>query len=155
MLATVELSLFDEVADVLTGLVPRPLGRLRYRSRSGGIKVWFEDETPPREHYEAQFISRHHVPEATQSVLEVGFHAEHPSAADNDAVADRLRAAGARWRPQLGDPAVLGEFLGRAGWRRLSETWPDPDPDVPELALEVALRLTDYITALEPIRRAH
>ena len=149
-----ELSLFDEVADALCGLVPRQLGVLRYRARRYGIKVWFDDETPPREHYEAQVISRDHVEEATVAVLEVGFHAEHPQEADNDAVTAHLLATEPQWRPQIGDEPIVAHFLGRASWRRLSETWPDPDLDDAELALEIAARLTDYILAIEPIRRA-
>ena len=45
--------------------------------------------------------------------------------------------------------------LGRAAnWRRVSETWIDPDLGDPELAFEIAARLTDYISAIEPARRA-
>jgi hypothetical protein len=154
MLWPMELSVFDEVADALRGLVPRQFGRLRYRARRFGIKVWFEDEIAPREHYEAQVISGDHVQEVVATALEVGFHAEHPVDADNDAVAAHLLASEPQWRPQIGDEAVLAPFLGRSGWRRLSETWPDPDLAAVELPLEVAARLTDYVIALEPIRRA-
>ena len=49
---------------------------------------------------------------------------------------------------------VAGPFLGsRDDWRRISETWPDPDLGEEDLAFELAARLTDYITALEPILR--
>ena len=49
--------------------------------------------------------------------------------------------------------AVVGPFLGRAkSWQRVSETWPDPDLGDPELAIEVAAQLADYISALEPAR---
>jgi hypothetical protein len=146
--------MFDEVADAISGLVPRPLGRLRYRARRFGIKVWFDDDAPPREHYEAQMISCDHVPNATVSALEVGFHAEHPDDRENEAVISRLLAAEDRWRPQLGAEAVVGVFLGRDGWRRVSEAWPDPDLDSAELAFEVAIRLTDYVMAIEPVRRS-
>ncbi len=145
--------MFDEVADALRGLVPRELGQLHYRARRFGIKVWFDDETPPREHFEAQIVSRDHVAEATVAALEVGFHAEHPQDADNEAVTAHLLAAEPQWRPQIGDEAKVAPFLGRQGWRRLSETWPDPDLDAAELPLAVAARLTDYIIAIEPIRR--
>ena len=148
-----ELSLFDEVADALQGLVPRELGQLRYRARRFGIKVWFDEETPPREHYEAQVISADHVDEAAATALEVGFHAEHPQESDNEAVAAHLLAAERLWRPQIGDEATIGPFLGRNGWRRLSEVWPDPDLDAAEVVFEVAVRLTDYILAVEPVRR--
>jgi hypothetical protein len=149
-----ELSVFDVVADALGGLVPRELGQLRYRARRYGIKVWFDDETPPREHYEAQVIGPNLVEDATGTALEVGFHAEYPVAGDNDAVIARLLEAELRWRPQLGEDAVAGPFLGREGWRRISETWPDPDLAAGDLAFEVAARLTEYVTALEPLRRS-
>ncbi len=153
MLALMEPSSFTDVADGLRGLVPRELGQLRYRIRRFGIKVWFDAEAPSREHYEAQVISRDHLQEATMAVLEVGFHAEHPQEADNEAVITHLVASEPRWRPQIGDEAKVAPFLGRQGWRRLSETWPDPDLDAAELPLAVAARLTDYIIAIEPIRR--
>jgi hypothetical protein len=148
-----ELSLFDEVADALRGLVPRELGRLRSRARRYGIKVWFDDEAPPREHYEAQVIGPDNAEGATVLALEVGFHAEHPQEADNDAVTAHLLAAEPQWRTEIGDEAIAAPFLGRQGWRRLSEIWPDPNLDDAELALAVAARLTDYIIAIEPIRR--
>jgi hypothetical protein len=154
MLDRMELSRFDEVADALQGLVPRELGQLRYRARRFGIKVWFDAETPPSEHYEAQVISRDHVAEALVTALEVGFHSEHPQESANEAVATHLLATETQWRPRIGDEACVGPFLGRNGWRRLSETWPDPDLDDGELAFEVAARLTDYIVAIEPVRRA-
>ena len=50
---------------------------------------------------------------------------------------------------------MAGEFIDdRHGWQRLSETWPDPDLGDPDLPFELATRLTDYITALEPLRDA-
>jgi hypothetical protein len=53
----------------------------------------------------------------------------------------------------LGEGAVAGEFIDdRHGWQRVSETWPDPDLGDPDLAMELAARLTDYISALEPLR---
>ena len=59
-----------------------------------------------------------------------------------------------RWRKTLGQEAVAGEFIGdRHGWQRVSETWPDPDLGDPDLAMELAARLTDYISVLEPLRR--
>jgi hypothetical protein len=149
-----ELSTFDLVADAMGGLVPRELGGLRYRVRRLGIKVWFDDETPPREHYEAQIISRDHVAEAGTAAIEIGFHAEHAFEADNEAVIAHLLATESGWRPQIGTEAVAGAFLGRNSWRRLSETWPDPDLDDVEVAFEVAARLSDYIIALESVRRA-
>ena len=43
----------------------------------------------------------------------------------------------------------MGAFLGRQdAWRRVSETWPDPDLGAPDLGFEIAARLVDYIAAL-------
>ena len=63
-----------------------------------------------------------------------------------------LLAAAAAWGDELGPDAVAGDFLGRSGWQRVSETWPDPDLSDPELCFEVADRLASYITVLEPVR---
>jgi hypothetical protein len=151
-----ELPLFEEVAEVLRGLVPRDLGALRARARRYGIKVWLDGapDRAPREHYEAQVIGKREVPGAKVLALEIGFHAEHPDSAMNDVVLSELAGAEKAWRRELGAEAVAGPFLGRADvWRRVSETWPDPDLSDPDLAFEIGSRLTDYITALEPVRR--
>jgi hypothetical protein len=149
------MELFDEVGEVLRGALPRDLGPLRLRARRYGIKAWFGDaDTPAREHYEAQVIGADHVDGASVLALEVGFHAEHAKPALNDAVLARLLDDEARWRPALGPEAQSGPFLGRPDvWRRVSETWPDPDLSGDDLPVEVAVRLADYITALEPARR--
>jgi hypothetical protein len=150
----VELSLFDEVADALRGMVPPELGDFRHRARRYGIKIWFGPERPLREHYEAQVIAADNVEDATVLALEVGFHAEHPEVADNEKVIAHLLGCEDRWRPMIGEEAVVGPFLGRPDvWRRVSETWPDPDLSDADLAFELAARLTDYLTALEPVRR--
>lgn len=148
-----DLQLFDEVAEALRGLAADDLGTLRTKHHRYGIKVWFGPATPTREHYEAQVIGARHVPGATVLAIEVGFHAEHPDPAENERVLARLKAGEAGWRKALGDPAVAGAFIDdRRGWQRLSETWPDPDLGDPDLPLELATRLTDYITVLEPLR---
>jgi hypothetical protein len=150
-----ELPLFDEVAEAVRALVPRDLGDLHCRSRRYGVKVWFGGgaSRPGREHYEAQVIGAREVADARVLAIEVGFHAEHPDAALNDAVIARLVADERTWRKDVGKEAVVGPFLGRADtWRRISETWPDPDLSDPDLPFEVGARLTDYITALEPRR---
>ena len=91
---------------------------------------------------------------ASVLAIEVGFHAEHPNADENDAVIAHLLAHEKRWRRAVGKEAQVGEFLGRRdNWRRVSETWPDPDLSDGGLVIELATRLTDYITALEPVRR--
>ena len=150
-----QVSLFDGVADVLRGMVPVELGELRCPAHRYGIKSWFGGDKPAREHYEAQVIAPRYVPDASVVAVEIGFHAEHPRLADNEAVLARLLAAERKWRRRLGREAEGGPFLGPAdGWRRLSETWADPDLSSPDLPFEVAARLTDYITLLEPFRRA-
>jgi len=149
-----EESLFEDVADAIRGMVPGDLGTPHCTYRRYGIKVWFGVDKAPREHYEAQVIGPDHSSEATILALEVGFHSEHPKEADNEAVISSLLGSERSWRRQLGQDAVVGGFLGRAQhWRRVSEVWPDPDLSDPELIFEVAARLTDYLTTLEPHRR--
>ncbi|MGZ8751404.1 MAG: hypothetical protein ACXW1S_00345 [Acidimicrobiia bacterium] len=148
-----EPSLFDDVADALRGMMPSDLGALQLRARRYGIKVWFGPEAPPREHYEAQVIGADAVDEARVLAIEVGFHAEHPKRAENQRVVAHLLEHERGWRRIVGDEAFAGPFLGRAdSWQRVSETWPDPDLSDPELVLELAARLVDYATALEPAR---
>jgi hypothetical protein len=136
-------------------LMSPDLGLVRFKAHRYGVKLWFNSDAAPREHYEAQVVGAKHVPDATVLALEVGFHAEHSKAQENDAVLDRLRASERSWRKILGADAVAGPFLGRPDqWRRVSETWPDPDLGDDDLCMEVALRVTEYMTALEPALRA-
>ena len=146
-----QLHLFEQVADGLHSLVPPELEPWHQRNHRYGIKVWFGDGgKPAREHYEAQVVGAKHVPDATVLAIEVGFHAEHPSASDNQAVLRRMLAVEKRWRRRLGDEVVAGGFLGTdRHWIRVSETWPDPDLSDPDLPFEVAARLTDYIVVLQ------
>ena len=147
------MELFEEVCEALRGLVPPELGTFRHKTHRYGTKIWFGPATPSKEHYEAQVVGARDVPEAEVVAVEIGFHSEHPKDADNDAVLAALLAVEAEWRPVLGEEAVAGVFLGRADhWRRISETWPDPDLDDPELGTELAVRLLDYIEAVEPLR---
>ena len=148
-----DLQLFDEVGEVLRGLLPEELGPVRTKHHRYGIKVWFGPATPTREHYEAQVIGAKHVAEASVLAIEVGFHAEHRDPAENERAVARVLAGEKRWRKVLGAEAVAGPFIDdRHGWRRVSETWADPDLGDPGLAMELAARLTDYVTALEPLR---
>ena len=148
------MELFEEVCEALRGLVPPELGTLRHKTHRYGTKIWFGPETPPKEHYEAQVVGARDVPEAEVLAIEVGFHSEYPKPAENDEVLAALLAVEGEWRPDLGDEAVADVFIGRAEhWRRISETWPDPNLDDPELGTELAMRLLDYIEALEPRRR--
>ena len=148
-----ELGLFDEVGEVLRRLVPPELGVLRCKHHRYGIKVWFGPVKATREHYEAQVIGAQHVAEATVLAIEVGYHAEHRDPADNDRALATLVGQDKRWRKTVGREAVAGAFIDdRHGWTRVSETWPDPDLGDPDLPMELATRLADYITALEPLR---
>jgi hypothetical protein len=150
----VELFLFDEVAEVMHGLVPRELGHLHCRPRRYGLKAWFGPANPTPEHYEAQVIAAGHVDDARTLALEVGFHAEHREVARNDGALAALLGKEKQWRRVLGQEAVAGPFIGRPDqWRRVSETWADPDLSDPELPVELGTRLTDYVIALEPVLR--
>lgn len=147
------MELFDEVGEALRALVPPELGVVRTRHHRYGIKVWFGADKPPREHYEAQVIGAKHVPEASVLAIEVGFHAEHRDPAENERAIARLRSGEKAWRKHLGHDVVAGAFIDdRQGWQRVSETWADPDLGDPDLAMELAARLTDYVTTLEPLR---
>jgi hypothetical protein len=148
----VELGLFEQVADALGGMVPAELGTLHTAARRWGIKVWLDAPDCPREHYEAQVIGAKHVPEASVLALEVGFHAEHPDEAANEAAVAPLVAHQAQLRDALDGEAVIGPFLGRRSWRRASETWVDPDLADPELCFELADRLATYVAVIEPLR---
>jgi hypothetical protein len=151
---TVELLLFDEVGEALRSLAPPELGEHHHRAHRYGVKVWFGPANPPREHYEAQVVGADVDDAAKVLAIEVGFHCEYPKVADNDAVIAHLMANERRWRRAVGKEAQVGGFLGRPDvWRRVSETWPDPDLGDAALVMELALRLTDYITALEPVRQ--
>jgi hypothetical protein len=138
---------FDEVREAVMGSVASALGRPRSSVHRGGLKVWFGESK--REHYEAQLIRLD-----DQVVLEVGFHAEHAKPAENDTATAVLAASEPVWRPALGSEPVIGPFLGRPGWSRVSETWPAPDLEDVDEVIEVAARLAEYINALEPCRRA-
>jgi hypothetical protein len=145
--------LFDEVGEAYRSLAPLALGPPRLRARRYGLKLWYGDEAPSKEHYEVQVISPSQAPGAKVLALEVGFHSEYPQAADNEAVLGWLMRSERRWRSGLGREAVAGPFLGRGEWRRLSETWADPDLSDPGMVSELAVRLADYVAALEALRR--
>ena len=147
-----ELGLFDEVAEAVRALTPDEHGDIRVRSHRRGVKVWFGTVKPPREHYEAQQLPRHYVDGVSGMAIEIGFHAENPDVEANDIAVGALAAAESKWRKSLGAEAEIGEFFGAANWRRVSEAWIEPDLDDPELPFEVASRLVDYLTALEPVR---
>ena len=95
--------LFEIVRDAFEGFVAGVGGRRNIYVHSRGLKVWFDDDS--REHYESQLIR---VDGEVQ--LEIGFHAEHPKAPQNDEVLRRLLAVEPVWRPELGDDAVAGRL---------------------------------------------
>ncbi len=145
-----DLGVFDEVAELVLAMAP---GDVHVRAHRRGVKVWFDSEAVPKEHYEAQLLSRRYVDGTDGMALEIGFHAEHKTESENNAVIDRVLASEAEWRPELGDEATAATFFGADNWRRVSETWIEPDLDDPEITFEVASRLVDYVTVIEPARR--
>ncbi|MBI2168620.1 MAG: hypothetical protein HYU28_03840 [Actinobacteria bacterium] len=142
---------FEQVADAVVGLVPPDLGPPSTRLTAINFKVWFGPQATGqegREHYEIQLLR--------DGSVEIGFHSEHRSAEQNDAVLERLLAHEREWRKALGPNATPGPFLGReeGPWRRLSDVGPMPRPFDVESALVLAERLTTYVEALEPFRLA-
>lgn len=140
--------LFDQVADAVTSMTGSDV---HVRAHRRGIKAWFGPGKPPREHYEAQVMPRRHVDGRDGVALEIGFHAEHKELERNEQVIEEARAKEKSWRRQLGKEAEIGVFYGADRWRRISEVWIDPDLEDPELSFEIAARLVDYLTALQPI----
>ncbi len=137
---------FEEVVESLVGFLPPEQSRFSSRVSGRNVKVWFGAD--PREHYEVQLLRR-----GGATVLEIGFHAEHPDAARSDGILQQLLAGERTWRRALGPEVETGPFLGRPSpWRRASETWSDAHLDDPGTAVETADRLAAYITALEPLR---
>ena len=119
-----EPSPFEVAADALATLLPPELGEWHARGHRWGVKLWFgPGDRPGREHYEAQVVNARFVTDATVLAIEVGFHAENPKVAENEATLARLVTHEKRWRKALGGPVEAGPFLGRAEqWRRISET---------------------------------
>jgi hypothetical protein len=149
-----EADLFDHVGDAVRGLAPPELGEVRLRAHRYGIKIWFRTVKPTKEHYEAQVVGARDAPGARTLALEVGYHAEYPKEPENEQAIARLTVHEKQWRRQIGKEPDVGPFLGRAEhWRRISELWLDPDLGEPGMAFEIASRLVDYITALEPLLR--
>jgi hypothetical protein len=135
------------VQDVFEGFVIDVSGTLHTTAHPRGVKVWYGEAT--REHYEAQLVRID-----GKVVLEVGFHAEHPKVGENEAVLKCLLDGEHAWRRELGGEPEAGVFLGVDRWRRISEIWEEPDPDDVDIAIEIAARLADYVSVLEPLRRA-
>ncbi len=147
---------YETVSDALVGFLPPTLRTFHARAGGSGLKVWYGEETA--EHYECQMVpkaalSAGGIKPVTGPMLEIGFHAEHPDAARNDAALELLRSRERTWRKLLGTEPVAGPFVGRQrGWRRLSELWDGDGLETDEAAVEAAERLARYIAAFEPIR---
>jgi hypothetical protein len=134
---------YDDVFDVLRTFLPPSMRNFEWYRTSHNLKLWFGPEQ--KEHYEVQIFKK-----GKDIVLEIGFHAEHKEAGRNDEVLAALDEK--RWRKALGPEAESGTFIGRqTSWRRLSEVWNGSDD--PELAVDAAERLAEYIRTLEPLRR--
>jgi hypothetical protein len=141
-----ERSFFEQVLDVFEGVVADIPGALHHSVHGRGLKVWFDDST--REHYEAQLVRVD-----GETALEIGFHAEHAKPAVSEAALARLVAKERTWRKALGTEPEAGLFIGTDRWRRISEVWAGPDLEDTAYAIDVAVRLADYVQALEPVRR--
>ena len=153
MAEQIEAHVFAAAAQLIRTMIPDGVGEVHTRSHRRGLKVWFGPAKPTPEQYEAQVIPGH-LAGGSGPLLEVGFHAEHGDEAMNQQVADQLETNAKVWRGDLGPEAELGTFLGRESWRRLSEVWPDAGQldDDPDAAFEIACRLIDYISVIEPLR---
>lgn len=150
-----ETHLFDQVADAVRSLMADS-STMQLRAHRRGVKVWFgASAKPTREHYEAQIMARRHLDGSDGMAVEIGFHAEHKQAEENDRVIAHMLDNEKAWRKQLGAEAEAGVFYGAPNWRRISEAWVEPDLDDPEFAFEVAARLVDYLAAIEPVRSDH
>jgi hypothetical protein len=136
---------YDDVADAVTAFLPPSLRDFQWYRTNHNLKVWYD--TDEREHYEVQLLKVD-----KRIVLEIGFHAEHKEKQRNDDAVAKLLSVEKRWRGDLGKQPEAGAFIGhRSGiWRRISETWDVTDD--PEIAVDAAQRLADYIKTLEPIR---
>jgi hypothetical protein len=142
-----ERTYFHQVQDVFESIALDVTGTLHSTAHGRGLKIWYDDAT--REHYETQLIRVD-----GKVVLEIGFHAEYPKVAENEAVLGRLLGDEQVWRRELGDEPEAGGFIGVDRWRRISEVWDEPDPYDVDVAIEIAARLADYVSVLEPLRRA-
>lgn len=147
-----ELSLFEQVSDLVQAMTPDELGEISIRAHRRGIKLWFNEDKPPKEHYEAQLLPRRYIDGTDGYAIEIGFHSEHADPAKNQTAIEHLVAKEKRWRKLVGPEAEIGVFYGADNWRRISETWLDEDLEEPELPFEIASRVVDYVSAIEPVR---
>jgi hypothetical protein len=161
-LSGVELGFFENIGEVARLGLDIEVDDLHMRAHKYGVKVWFGEEKAAKEHYEAQIVSTRHLTGNDGIVLEIGFHAEHRDVSLNQAALDKVLAQSQRWAEVIGtcvvapadithDEAVADQFLGNSTWRRISETWVDPDMSDTELSIEAGARLADYINCFQPI----
>lgn len=146
---------FASLTDAMWGFLPRDLQDFQSEVGPHNLKVWYRS---PHEHYEVQRISKAVLKAAGEkgtTALEIGFHAEHPDPADNDAVLAMLEAKERVWRRGLGREPAAGPFLGRREiadkWRRVSELWMDVSFEEDGAAVESGERLGAYIRTIEPL----
>jgi hypothetical protein len=83
------------------GMMPAELGVPHCRSNRYGLKLWFGQAMPTREHYEAQVIGADEVKGASVLAIEIGFHSEYPQPPENDAVLAHLATSERKWRRAL------------------------------------------------------
>lgn len=131
---------------------PEEIGAVRVRAHRRGVKVWFDTDAATKEHYEAQLLSRKYVDGRNGMAVEIGFHSEHKEQAKNVEVIERVMTTEKKWRRELGKEPEVDVFYGADNWRRISEAWIEPDLDDPEITFEIASRLVDYVSAIEPAR---
>ena len=131
---------------------PEEIGAVRVRAHRRGVKVWFDTDAATKEHYEAQLLSRKYVDGRNGMAVEIGFHSEHKEQAKNIEVIERVMTTEKKWRRELGKEPEVDVFYGADNWRRISEAWLEPDLDDPEITFEIASRLVDYVSAIEPAR---
>lgn len=139
---------FDQIDDEVRGLLGRAHPDFHATRSSQLFKLWY---TEPWMHFEAQLVSARWGPRR-RSVIEVGLHLESSSREQNDEVLDRLARQSRKWAKKL-PLAEAGKALGpqSANWRRLSEVIDADGVGDPDLAGEVAERLSVYVKVLGPI----
>ncbi len=145
--------MFEEAAELVRAMAPAEIGEVHVRAHRRGVKVWFDRAEIPKEHYEAQMLSRRYIDGTDGMAVEIGFHTEHKDLAKNVAVIDKVTSSEKSWRKELGKEPEIAPFFGADNWRRVSEAWIEPDLDDPEIAFEIASRLVDYATMIEPARK--
>lgn len=146
-----EPDLFALIAEVTRSLSNDGLGDMHSRAHKYGTKVWFDAERPPPSHFEAQVMGRRDIDGETGIAVEIGWHGEARSEQDNERTLQALMDRERQWRKPLGIEAEPGEFFNATRWRRLSETWLEPDLSVQGVDLEIGSRLADYVNALQPV----